>query len=80
MTISGYHVVLCYNRTERSSDVTESPETLPDQTAPERVDPRLLTFKVCVAALWADGKMMAAERDQMSRLINSLAEDESERA
>lgn len=60
--------------------MTESSETLPDQAAHEPVEPKLLTFRVCVAALWADGKMMEAERDQLSRLINSLAESESERA
>ncbi len=55
--------------------MTDSPE-IPE----EPVDPRLLTFKLCVAALWADGKMMAAERDQLSRLINSVADSEAERA
>lgn len=60
--------------------MTDNPETSQDQTARESIDPNLLTFKVCVAALWADGRMMAAERDQLSRLINSLVESENERA
>lgn len=60
--------------------MTDSPDTDPEHPPGQPVDPRLLTFKVCVAALWADGRMMAAERDQLSRLINSLAKSERERA
>jgi hypothetical protein len=59
--------------------VTEGPDTSPEQPADAPADPRLLSFRVCVAALWADGRMMAAERDQLSRLINSLARSEHER-
>ncbi len=51
-----------------------------DQISKPEIDSRILIFKTCVAALWADGKMMAAERDHLSHLINKIADDESERA
>jgi hypothetical protein len=57
------------------NDATRPEETNDDQP----VDVNLLTFKACVAALWVDGKMMAAERDHLSHLINRIAENDDER-
>ena len=70
-----------------SCAITESRKasSVNDATRPEEpnddqpVDVDLLTFKACVAALWVDGKMMAAERDHLSHLINQIAEDEDDR-
>lgn len=38
-----------------------------------------LVVRVCVAALWSDGAMAAAERDHLSHLIDELSADEDER-
>ncbi len=51
-----------------------------DRESQPEFDPRILIFKTCVAALWADGKMMAAERDHLSHMINKIAHSEDERA
>ena len=39
----------------------------------------MLVFKTCVAALWADGKMMEAERDHLASLISRIAVDDEDR-
>jgi 2-alkenal reductase len=39
----------------------------------------LLLFKVCVAAIWSDGSMAAAERDHLSHLMDRVAATERER-
>jgi len=36
-------------------------------------------FRVCVAAIWADGAMAAAERDHLSHLMDRIANDEDQR-
>jgi S1-C subfamily serine protease len=41
---------------------------------------RLLVFKACLAAAWADSVMTVSERRQLSGLIEQLAEGEEERA
>lgn len=38
-----------------------------------------LLFKVCVAAIWSDGAMAAAERDHLSHLMDRIAATEDER-
>jgi len=38
----------------------------------------LVVFKVCVAAIWVDGSMAAAERDHVSHLIDTIAPTEAE--
>jgi S1-C subfamily serine protease len=38
-----------------------------------------LLFKVCVAAIWSDGSMAAAERDHLSHLMDKIADTEEER-
>ncbi|MCU0304497.1 MAG: trypsin-like peptidase domain-containing protein [Thermoanaerobaculales bacterium] len=40
----------------------------------------VLLFQVCVAAIWADGSMAAAERDHISHLMDRIAASEAERA
>ena len=50
-----------------------------DQCSEAEADQKTLMFKTCVAALWVDGKMMAAERDHLSHLINRIAGSEEER-
>ncbi len=39
-----------------------------------------LLFRVCVAAIWADGAMAAAERDHLSHLMDRIAASEAQRA
>lgn len=39
----------------------------------------VLLFKVCVAAIWSDGAMAAAERDHLSHLMDRIAASEDER-
>jgi S1-C subfamily serine protease len=39
----------------------------------------VLLFRVCVAAIWADGSMAAAERDHLSHLMDRIAADEDQR-
>jgi len=39
-----------------------------------------LLFRVCVAAIWSDGSMAAAERDHLSHLMDRIAASEPERA
>ncbi|MEE4270309.1 MAG: trypsin-like peptidase domain-containing protein [Thermoanaerobaculales bacterium] len=39
----------------------------------------VLLFKVCVAAIWSDGAMAAAERDHLSHLMDLIADTEDER-
>ncbi len=39
-----------------------------------------LLFRVCVAAIWADGSMAAAERDHLSHLMDRIAAAEADRA
>jgi S1-C subfamily serine protease len=39
-----------------------------------------LLFRVCVAAIWADGSMAAAERDHLSHLMDRIAASEAERS
>jgi hypothetical protein len=60
--------------------VTNAESDTADDRTSKVPDPDLLTFKLCVVALWADGAMVTAERDQLSRLINSLARSEQERS
>lgn len=38
----------------------------------------VLLFKVCVAAIWSDGSMAAAERDHLSHLMDLIADTEDE--
>jgi len=39
----------------------------------------ILLFKVCVAAIWSDGSMAAAERDHLSHLMDRVSSTEDER-
>jgi len=39
----------------------------------------VLLFKVCVAAIWSDGAMAAAERDHLSHLMDRISATEDER-
>jgi hypothetical protein len=39
----------------------------------------VLLYRVCVAAIWADGSMAAAERDHLSHLMDRIAADEDQR-
>lgn len=39
----------------------------------------VLLFKVCVAAIWSDGAMAAAERDHLSHLLDRISATEEER-
>jgi len=39
----------------------------------------VLLFKVCVAAIWSDGAMAAAERDHLSHLMDRISAAEDER-
>lgn len=39
----------------------------------------ILLFKVCVAAIWSDGAMAAAERDHLSHLMDRISASEDER-
>jgi len=70
---------LCYNRAGGSA-VNDTEEGNQDRSSELEIDSRILIFKTCVAALWADGKMMAAERDHLSHLINKIATSETERS
>jgi len=48
-------------------------EPINDQT-PETLNPEeVLPFKVCVAAIWSDGAMAAAERDHLSHLMDRVS-------
>jgi hypothetical protein len=47
-------------------------------TSPLSAEDTLL-FKVCVAAIWSDGSMAAAERDHLSHLMDRIAAGEEER-
>ncbi|MBK8726070.1 MAG: trypsin-like peptidase domain-containing protein [Holophagaceae bacterium] len=40
---------------------------------------RTLTFQACCAAIWSDGRMSPAEHRHLGHLVESLAEQESER-
>ena len=39
----------------------------------------ILLFKVCVAAIWSDGSMAAAERDHLSHLLDRVSTTKEER-
>ncbi len=39
----------------------------------------ILLFKICVAAIWSDGSMAAAERDHLSHLMDRVSSTEDER-
>ena len=39
----------------------------------------VLLFKICVAAIWSDGAMAAAERDHLSHLMDRISATEDER-
>ena len=39
----------------------------------------VLLFKVCVAAIWSDGAMAAAERDHLSQLMDRISASETDR-
>jgi hypothetical protein len=38
-----------------------------------------LLYRICVAAIWADGSLAAAERDHLSHLMDRIADDENQR-
>ena len=42
-------------------------------------DEDILLFKVCVAAIWSDGSMAAAERDHLSHLLDRVSTTKEER-
>lgn len=50
-----------------------------DQTIGEISAEDALLFKVCVAAIWSDGSMAAAERDHLSTLMDRISGSEDER-
>ena len=63
------------------SQAMDASDTEPtnDQT-PETLNPEeVLPFKVCVAAIWSDGAMAAAERDHLSHLMDRIAAAEDDR-
>lgn len=54
---------------------SREPNGQPQELSPEDV----LLFKVCVAAIWSDGAMAAAERDHLSHLMDRIGATEEER-
>ena len=50
-----------------------------DQTIGEISAEDALLFKVCVAAIWSDGAMAAAERDHLSTLMDRISASEDDR-
>ncbi len=50
----------------------------PAPAAPEELG--ALIFKACVVALWSDGAMAAAERDNVSHLIDTIATTDEQRS
>ena len=54
---------------------SREPNGQPQELSPEDV----LLFKVCVAAIWSDGAMAAAERDHLSHLMDRISATEDER-
>lgn len=50
----------------------------PVPAAPGELD--ALIFKACVVALWSDGEMAAAERDNVSHLIDTIAATDDQRS
>ncbi len=59
--------------------VGESDTRPADQVIGAIGDEDVLLFKVCVAAIWSDGAMAAAERDHLSHLMDRIAASEDER-
>jgi hypothetical protein len=58
-----------------TTDPEPSAATAPSGLGAEDV----LLFKVCVAAIWSDGAMAAAERDHLSHLMDRVAATEDQR-
>jgi S1-C subfamily serine protease len=58
-----------------ASDTEPTNDQTPETLNPEEV----LPFKVCVAAIWSDGAMAAAERNHLSHLMDRVSASENDR-
>ncbi len=74
LTITGG---LCYKTVSGIESMSTSPEREPRPREGSGLDP--LVVKMCIAALWSDGAMAAAERDHLSHLIDEVVGDEDQR-